>query len=136
MGHILLIEGHQWLRHAINELVTQRTALSIDEARDPVEAVNHALHSPPTIIILDTTWPEINGQCLSQMLREVAPQSKIVLLVDDSWPDDAEVKAVTGADAWVNKSSITEALPVLLTQWVAAAVESDSRPSPSEPVSV
>mgnify|MGYP001613105632 CR=1 FL=1 len=117
MADVLLIEGHRLMRDALRDLLTQSGFQSVDEALDPVEAVRKALQLTPAIIILDTTWTEIKGLSLCQMLRAVAPQSKIVLLVDSSWSHDAETIHLSGANEFVVKSAVAHLLPPMLAQW-------------------
>jgi DNA-binding NarL/FixJ family response regulator len=124
MAQILLIEGHRLMRDALKDLLEKRYQHSLDLASDPLEAIHLVIHRPPHVILLDTTWTETSGVFLSRVLREMAPQSYIVLLVDEAWPDDEEVKRTSGANAFVVKASAVDALPALLkgvqTTWVAA----------------
>lgn len=105
------------MRNALKDLLAQNGFDSVDEAIDPIEAVGKASRICPHIIILDTAWPEIKGVYLSRILRQVSPQSKIVLLVDNSWKDDQEATHSSGADAWVSKNVLTEELPQILETW-------------------
>ncbi len=114
MAQILLIEGHRLMRDALKDLLEKRDQHSLDLASDPLEAIHLVIHRPPHVILLDTTLTETNGVFLSRVLREMAPQSYIVLLVDEAWPDDEDVKRTSGANAFVVKASAVDALPALL----------------------
>ncbi len=122
MEHVLLIEGHRMMRSALKDLLTQSGFDSVDEAIDPIEAVGKAMRICPHIIVLDTTWPEIKGVYLSRILRLVSPQSKIVLLVDNSWKDDQEITRSSDADAWVAKTVLTKELPQILDTWKLSGI--------------
>ena len=117
MGHVLLIEGHRLMRSAIIGLLAQSGHQVIEEAADPLEGVRRILWQPPRVMIVDTVWPEIKGIWLSRFLRELAPQSKIVLLVDDSLCDDPEAARSSGADAFVAKEMLSKELTPILAQW-------------------
>jgi DNA-binding NarL/FixJ family response regulator len=114
MAHILLIEGHRMMRGALNELLAQSGTHSIDSASDPLDAVQMVMRTPPEIILLDTSWTEINGVYLSRMLREMVPQAIIVLLVDEDWPRDEDLRHSSGADELVVKARLNSSLPALL----------------------
>ncbi len=121
MAEILLIEGHRLMRSALRDLVTQSGCESVAEAFDPAEAVHQTRRQSPQIIILDSNWQEFGGLYLSRILRELAPESKILLLVDDSRLADAETARSSGADAFVAKNALTQELPPILRQWRARA---------------
>lgn len=117
MRHVLLIEGHRQMRSAITSLLMQGGHPVIEQAVDPLEGVRRILWQRPSVMIVDTVWPEIKGIWLSRFLRELAPQSKIVLLVDDSWCNDPETERSSGADAFVAKQMLMKQLPPILAQW-------------------
>ena len=123
MEPVLLIEGHALLRHALKDLLAQSGFHAVIEATDPIEAISHVLRVSPRIIILDTTWTEINGQLLGKILRQIVPQSKIVLLVDESWLADGETAHFDQTDAFVPKNCLTKALSSVLAQWQLADLD-------------
>jgi DNA-binding NarL/FixJ family response regulator len=114
MAHILLIEGHRMMRGALKELLEQGGAHCVESASDPVVAVQIVMRMAPETIVLDTSWTEINGVCLSRMLRALAPHAKIVLLVDEEWPDDEDLRRSSGADEFVTKNMLMWRLPEAL----------------------
>jgi DNA-binding NarL/FixJ family response regulator len=115
MAHILLIEGHRMMRGALKELLEQHSAHSVESASDPVAAVQIVMHLAPQIIVLDSSWTEINGVCLSRKLREMAPHAKIGMLVDEEWPEDAEFRRSSGADEFIAKATLSRRLPEVLS---------------------
>lgn len=117
MRPVLLIEGHRQMRSALKSLLAQSGLEVIEAAADPIEGVRRIMRQRPSVMIVDTVWPEINGIWLSRFLRELAPQSRIVLLVDDCWFDDPEAARSSGADAFVAKHLLTKELPPVLAQW-------------------
>lgn len=102
------------MRSALIELLEESGAHQIESAPDPVAAVQMLMHGTPQIIVLDTTWTEINGVCLSRMMREMAPHAKIVLLVDEEWREDAELQRSSGADEFVVKANLSSRLREIL----------------------
>jgi DNA-binding NarL/FixJ family response regulator len=105
------------LRSALKQLLVQSGRDEIAEAADPIEGIRQIIWLRPNVIIFDTTWPQVNGLWLSRMLRELAPESKIVLLVDDSHLDYQEAARLSGADACVAKSLLAQELALVLAQW-------------------
>lgn len=117
VDEVLLVEGHRLLRGALRELLAHSGMNAVIEVADPVEAVQQTVGAAPRIIVLETTWLELKGIWLSRVLRAIAPQSKIVLLVDESWQRDADAARESGADAFVAKHALSEKLPPILAQW-------------------
>ena len=117
VNQVLLIEGHRLMRYALRELLAENGFKSIAEATNPVEAVRQAIDLMPDIIVLDSTWTEIQGSCLSRILRVLTPKSRIVLLVDQDLTDEQEFAHWSGVDALVRKSALTQGLPQLLARW-------------------
>ncbi len=117
MSGVLLVEAHGLLRTALEDLLAGSGFDSVLIATDPLEAVQQTVRRAPRIIVLDTLVPEMEGFCLSQMLRELAPQSKIVLLIENAGQEYQQAARTSGADAFVAKSELAVNLPRLLTQW-------------------
>jgi DNA-binding NarL/FixJ family response regulator len=117
-GHIILIEGHSQMRNAVKDLLLQDGMDSIVEFSDPILAIGHLRQqNAPAVIILDATWAEINGFWFARLLRKLAPQSKILLLLDDSRADYQEAARDSGADACIAKSALAQNLMPTLLLW-------------------
>jgi DNA-binding NarL/FixJ family response regulator len=117
MGSVLLIEGHPLMRSALKNLVAQTGREVVEEAADPLEGMRRIMWQSPSVIVLDCVWPEINGLWLSRFLRQLAPASKIVLLVDGSWSQHPEAASSSGADALIPKDNLSTELPLILARW-------------------
>lgn len=117
MGYVLLIEGHKLLRNALSGLLEQNSYFGVQEAADPLDGVRRILARAPRIMIVDTIWPEIQGTWLCRLLRALAPYSRIVLLVDESWQECPEIAWSSGADALVPRDRVSKELPPILAQW-------------------
>ena len=106
------------MRNAVKDLLLQDGVDSIVEFSDPILAVGHLRQQhPPAVIILDGSWVEVNGLWLTRLLRELAPQSKILLLLDESRADYQDAARVSGADACIAKSTIARDLMPTLSLW-------------------
>ena len=117
MQRVLLIERHQMMRNAMRDLLAQNGREQVEEAADPIDGVHKIIANTPGIIILDTTWPEVNGLWLTRLLRELVPHGKIVLLLDDSRADYLEAARASGADACITKSMLANELMPILEAW-------------------
>lgn len=120
VARILLIEGHGLMRSAVKDLL-QHNGMDSIEASDPIQAIGQVKQSTPAVIILDTTWSEVNGLWLTRLLRQLAPQSKILLLLDDSRQDYRDAAQFNGADACISKAMVAKDLMPMLWLWAQEA---------------
>ncbi len=118
MDPVLLIECHPLMRRALQDLLASIGFTCVLSASSPIEAVKQAIKQVPHIIVLDVNVPEMEGFYLSHMMRELSPQSKIILLLENTDPDYQAAVRSSGADAFVNKMALPQELPRLLQQWV------------------
>jgi DNA-binding NarL/FixJ family response regulator len=77
---ILLADDHVMLRQGLRALLEQARMVVIGEASDGQEALQLAHAQPPDVAVLDIGMPHLNGLETARRLREVVPQTKIVLL--------------------------------------------------------
>ncbi|MBI3537131.1 MAG: response regulator [Chloroflexi bacterium] len=117
MDSVLLVEGHRQMRSALKALIAASGFAEVVEAIDPIEAIVKTNLLAPRLIVLETTWQQMNGMYLSRMLRELAPQSNIVLLVDEEWEMDADAQIASGANACIAKNVLLDQLPRALEKW-------------------
>lgn len=82
----------------------------VGEAADGEEAFTVVLRERPDIVITDLMMPRLNGAELTRRIRQELPQTKIVLM--SSYTEDAYrlMASDSGADAFVSKRVIHEAL--------------------------
>ena len=82
--HALLIESHPLLRQILRQLLTEAGLDVMAEAEAAVEGMRLAVRLRPDFVIVDSTMTDVNGLVLSQLLHEVVPGSRVILLVNDS----------------------------------------------------
>ena len=112
---VLLIENHPELREALHELLSSTGSDGVDVATDIVDGFCLAVHEQPTFVILDTAIAELNAVTFSGLIHRLAPDSKVILLVDDAHEYGGLAEA-HGAIC-VTKRTVTLDLPLLLRQW-------------------
>ena len=78
---ILIVDDHALLRQGIKKVLDLEPDLQVvGEAADGEEAVKMTLQLKPDIVLLDVNMPKKNGLEVTKELRDLVPQSKIVLL--------------------------------------------------------
>jgi DNA-binding NarL/FixJ family response regulator len=77
---ILLAEDHVMVRQGLRALLEQAGMVVIGEASDGLEALQLAHTQQPDVVVMDITMPHLNGLETARRLREVVPQTKIIML--------------------------------------------------------
>jgi two-component system, NarL family, invasion response regulator UvrY len=106
---VLIVNDDEENCHVLRLLCESEELEVVGEAGNGVEAVPLALRLQPDFVILDITMSDLDGQRTAEVLRGVAPNTKIVafsVLLD---------KAPPWADAFLNKERISGLMPLLDT---------------------
>jgi DNA-binding NarL/FixJ family response regulator len=102
---ILIVDDHHELRRAIRNLLEcQRGFVVCGEAKDGVEAIRKSDELRPDVVVLNIVMPVMNGFEAARKIREVSPQSRVVIL--SSYTDTQLLKEAhnVGAVCYVPKS--------------------------------
>ena len=91
------------------------------EAGDAASALREAERIGPDVVLLDLGLPDRSGLDIVGALRSVAPQTRVVLVSARPRTDYGERIAACGADAFIDKATLTPAS-------LAAALGSPARP--------
>lgn len=106
---VLIVDDDEEVRHVLRLLCENDDFDVVGEADNGAEALAMALHTQPDFVILDYKLPRLNGEGAAEILRVVAPDSKIVAFsaLLEERPD--------WADGYLNKTRIGELMPLLRT---------------------
>jgi DNA-binding response OmpR family regulator len=110
----VLIESHPLLRQTLVQLLLS-AGLAVDEPVDAVDGVCIAVRARPEFVILDATLTDMSGLLLGALIRRLAPQSKVILLVDDAREYDQLAK--DNVIACLSKRTVGHELPLLIHRW-------------------
>ena len=77
---ILLADDHVVVRQGVRVLLEQAGMVIIGEASDGPETLGLAHTHQPDVAVLDIAMPHLNGLETARRLREVVPQTKIIVL--------------------------------------------------------
>jgi DNA-binding NarL/FixJ family response regulator len=102
---VLVVEDFAPFRQFIGSALAKRCDLQIvGEAADGEEAVQKAKELQPDLILLDIGLPTLNGIEAAQRIRQVAPESKIIFVTQESSADVVQKALNSGAQGYVVKT--------------------------------
>lgn len=108
---VLLVDDFVQFRAAVSALLRKKPELQIvAEASDGKEAVEKSRQLQPDLILLDIGLPKLNGVAAAQQIREVAPQSKIIFVTQETSADIMKEAIGSGGMGYVVKAKVESEL--------------------------
>ena len=108
---VLLVDDFGEFRAALSLLLRKKPELQIvAEAADGIEAVENSPQLQPDVILLDIGLPKLNGIAAAQQIREVAPQSKIIFVTQETSADIMKEAIGSGGMGYVVKTKVESEL--------------------------
>ena len=102
---LLVVDDHTLFRRGLIALLGQYDSLSVvGEAGDAAEALRLAPQLRPQVILLDTHLPGVMGVDAIQGLREVSPQSRVLMLTVSEDAQDLAGALRNGAQGYLLKT--------------------------------
>ena len=103
--HILVVDDHQTFRTFVSSILRENPNWNaIGEVEDGPEAVQQAEALQPDLILLDIGLPGLNGKEAARRMGELAPNSRIVFLTQESSSDVVHAALDLGALGYVIKA--------------------------------
>jgi len=146
---ILLVDDHEVVREGLRALLARREGFEVVGQAGTVEqAIAEAARTEPDVIVMDVRLPDGSGIEACREIREVRPETKVIMLT--SYADDDAVFAsiLAGAAGYVLKqtrgSALADAIAAVargeslldaaVTQKVMERVRSASQRKPDDPL--
>src|SRR5271156_5017784 len=102
---VLVVEDFAPFRQLISSTLAKRRNLEVVcQVSDGLEAVRKAEELKPDLILLDIGLPTLNGIEAARRIRQLAPESKIVFLSQESSADVVQEALHLGALGYVVKA--------------------------------
>jgi DNA-binding NarL/FixJ family response regulator len=108
---ILIVDDHEVVREGLRALLSKREGFDVvGQAGTMEQAISEAARSLPDVIVMDVRLPDGSGIEACREIREVRPETKVIMLT--SYADDDAVFAsiLAGAAGYVLKQTRGAAL--------------------------
>ena len=108
---LLLVDDFEAFRGVVSSLLREKPEFQIvAEASEGIEAVQKARQLQPSLILLDIGLPKLNGIAAARQIRELAPQSKIIFVTQETSADIVKEAIGLGAMGYVVKTKVQSEL--------------------------
>ena len=103
---ILLADDHSLIRMGLAALFKyQKDIKVVGEAEDGDEAVRLALRLKPDVVVMDLAMPVMDGATATARIREVLPETRVLILTSFGTSADLSRALAAGATGALNKDS-------------------------------
>ena len=112
---ILLVDDQAYVRRTLRSLLAQQKHWVIHEAAGGRAAVERARQIKPDIVVMDIVMPGMNGIEAAYELRQVSPETKVLLISSYYTSDEARhLSRLFGDGKFVPKSETgTKLVPTI-----------------------
>lgn len=108
MAQLLLVDDQEVVRKTVRSLLVDAGIDVCGEAGTGKQAINEAKRLRPDVIVLDHSLPDLTGLQAAYEIRQFLPNVKIVYFTVHDEAVISSAARVTGADAFVSKTSFGE----------------------------
>jgi DNA-binding NarL/FixJ family response regulator len=108
---ILVVDDQQFVRQTLCALLIRQLHWQVYEAAYGWAAVDRAREIKPDVVVIDLIMPKMNGLAVAYELRQLSPQTKIVLISSHYVKEEAaHLVRLLGDGSFVPKSEIGKQL--------------------------
>jgi DNA-binding NarL/FixJ family response regulator len=137
MSCIFVIDDHPLMREAVVMLLRRlRSSTQVVEL-ERLATVNKAIaeHGDPELVCLDLKLPDTNGVSGVREIRQLLPDTSLIVLSASPASDYEDLSREAGADAYVEKSAGAAQLGKVLREFLAEDPEDENAPTVPEKLS-
>lgn len=103
---VLIVDDHTMFREGLASLLKERKEVEVvAEAADGLEAVEKAIQSGPDVVLMDLNMPRCGGVEATRLIREKAPQAKVIALTVSEKDEDLYRAVEAGARGYLLKKA-------------------------------
>ncbi|HZS70672.1 MAG TPA: response regulator [Candidatus Acidoferrum sp.] len=108
---ILIADDHEVTRQGIKTLLAEQPDLEVcGEAADGLEAIDKTRDLNPDLLILDLSMPGAGGLTVARRVRQIDPDTKILVFTTHSYPGLENMVKAAGCQGYVQKANASQEL--------------------------
>ena len=104
---VLLADDHPFIREGVRSYLRRFDHFEVvAEAADGHEAITRACEFSPDVIVMDLTMPGLDGRVATERLREICPQTRVLILTVHDQRELLRDLIQSGARGFVRKDAL------------------------------
>ena len=108
---ILIADDHEVTREGIKTLLKEQPDMEIcGEAQDGLEAIDKTRQLRPDLLVLDLSMPGAGGLTVARRVRQMEPETKILVFTTHSYPGLEKMVRGAGCQGYVQKANASQEL--------------------------
>ena len=116
MIRVLICDDHEVVREGIRTLINrQETMRVVGEAANMAESIRLAADTKPDVVIMDVRLPDGSGVEACRTIREVRPETKVIMLTSYADDDALFASIIAGASGYLLKQTRGQAVTDAIT---------------------
>lgn len=125
---ILIVDDHEVVREGLRALLNRKEGLAVvGEAGSVEQAIAEAAKTEPDVIVMDVRLPDGSGIEACREIRQVRPQTKVIMLTSYADEDAVFASILAGAAGYLLKQTRGNAL----AEAIAAVMRGESLLDPA-----
>jgi len=134
---IFVIDDHPLMREAVVMLLRRLRASTQVVELERLASVSKAIaeHGEPELVCLDLKLPDTNGVSGVREIRQMLPDTSLIVLSASPSSDYEDLAREAGADAYVEKSAGAAQIAKVLREFLADEIEDENAPTIPEKLS-
>jgi DNA-binding NarL/FixJ family response regulator len=104
---VLLVDDHALVRTGFRRLLEDDPEIRVvGEAGDGQEAIELSRRLRPEVVVMDYALPGMNGALATRLIREAAPETKVLILSMHAEPSYVATSREAGASGYLLKNAL------------------------------
>jgi DNA-binding NtrC family response regulator len=104
---ILVVDDYESVRGAVCSLLTRHSHWKIYQAENGKTALDRIHEIKPDVVVMDIVMPEMSGLEAARRIRQLAPETKVILMSNYYTAEEAaSVSRIFGDGNFIEKSAI------------------------------
>jgi DNA-binding NarL/FixJ family response regulator len=107
---VLIVDDHELVRRGLKDILRGTDFEVCGEAENGQEGLVQTVSLRPDLVLLDMSMPVLTGLQAASKIRQILPETKILIVTMHDSPQMESAARAAGADAYITKMAAAKSL--------------------------